>query len=199
MKCPAGSSSPESSVGAGNCVYPEQDYHQNIHYFKNSKFQGCLLEVATWSQIIRDSEYTVRYKTGGLGKLMIQDEYEVWLCDRKDKCLVSQDMMCYIYNEKSKIFEPVDLQSNLLFASNVTNVTTNSNEGRTESTDSRHAKPAMKSNAKNSDVKGDIRKADKDHSHDAISRLERLEGLLERGLITNDEFGVLKRGLLAKI
>ena len=40
---------------------------------------------------------------------------------------------------------------------------------------------------------------DKDTSNDVISRLERLGGLLDRGLITKDEFSVLKSDLLTKI
>ena len=38
--------------------------------------------------------------TGGLGKLMTVDEYEVWLCDTKHECAPEGDMMCFTFNEK---------------------------------------------------------------------------------------------------
>ena len=47
--------------------------------------QGCSVD-ASWLEIVRSPE-TGRYSTGGLGKRMVLDEYEVWLCDRHDACV----------------------------------------------------------------------------------------------------------------
>ena len=47
--------------------------------------QGCSVD-ASWLEIVRSPE-TGRYSTGGLGKRMVLDEYEVWLCDRHDPCV----------------------------------------------------------------------------------------------------------------
>ena len=49
---------------------------------------------------------------GGLGKL-IQNVFETWLCDREDPCAGPNDAMCYAYNEKAKVFQPMGPNSHL--------------------------------------------------------------------------------------
>jgi len=61
----------------------------HIVIFLLSFVQGCSLD-ASWIEIVRDAE-TGRYATGGLGKRMVLDEYEVWLCDRHDPCVRGWD------------------------------------------------------------------------------------------------------------
>jgi hypothetical protein len=52
------------------------------------------------------------YRTGGLGKLMTLTEYEVWVCVREHPCAQDEnDMVCFTYNEKHKIFVPWGLNS----------------------------------------------------------------------------------------
>ena len=68
----------------------------------------------SWKEITRDK---VRYAMGGLGKRM-NDEYKVWVCDVSDPCVRRRnDMMCYIFNEVSKEFIPLALNSEVKFAS----------------------------------------------------------------------------------
>ena len=52
----------------------------------------------------------VRFFTGGLGKLMILDENEVWLCDNRDSCAPAGDMMCYVYSEQLERFPSYSLE-----------------------------------------------------------------------------------------
>ena len=43
---------------------------------------------------------------GGLGRKMIKDRYEVWVCKRGDRCATEDDFMCYVYDEKDRVFLP---------------------------------------------------------------------------------------------
>jgi hypothetical protein len=65
--------------------------------------------------MIKSLEWQTRYVTGGLGKLMTVGEYEVWLCDTKHECAPEGDMMCFTFNEKSMVFSPLGLNSDLQF------------------------------------------------------------------------------------
>jgi hypothetical protein len=62
---------------------------------------------------------------------MVEDEYEVWLCDRWDPCLsyISSggDMMCYTFNEQTETFHPLGLNSQLQFVFNATQNSTYGN------------------------------------------------------------------------
>ena len=52
--------------------------------------------------------------TGGLGLLMIEDEYEAWVCPRGDPCALGGDrFFCYVYNEQTAKFVPWDQHFNL--------------------------------------------------------------------------------------
>ena len=71
----------------------------------------------SWPEIVesRSREMDSRYVTGGLRKLTIFYEYEVWLCDNRDACAPVGDSMCYVYNERFERFEPLALNSRLRF------------------------------------------------------------------------------------
>jgi hypothetical protein len=84
-----------------------------IQELMDPSFSGCPLN-STWKEIISSRQLGSRYVTGGLGKLMTEDEYEVWLCDTMHTC-APQDMMCFTFNERAKVFEPLGLNSNLHF------------------------------------------------------------------------------------
>jgi hypothetical protein len=52
--------------------------------------------------------------TGGLGRLMIPDKFEVWICSRHDLCAPGgDDFMCYVFDEKRSIFVPWGKNSEL--------------------------------------------------------------------------------------
>ena len=52
--------------------------------------------------------------TGGLGRLMIPDLFEVWICSRHDLCAPGgDDFMCYVFDEKRSIFVPWGKNSEL--------------------------------------------------------------------------------------
>jgi len=70
----------------------------------------------SWQEITTPAMMDVRFFTGGLGKLMILDENEVWLCDNRDSCAPAGDMICYVYNEQLERFEALALNSRLQFA-----------------------------------------------------------------------------------
>jgi len=91
---------------------------QHIEMGRTGEWQGCSLP-ASWREISQEER---RYETGGLGRLMIEDEYEVWLCDWNfhSNCEMmpywpTNDLMCFTYNERTKIFEPLGLNSQLHF------------------------------------------------------------------------------------
>ena len=47
-----------------------------------------------------------RYETGGLGKMMVVDKWEVWLCDKQSPCKSADEVICYTYSEEFKVFMP---------------------------------------------------------------------------------------------
>lgn len=77
------------------------------------EMQNCSLS-GSWKEITRDK---VQYAMGGLGKHM-NGKYKVWVCDVSDPCVCHRNnMMCYIFNEVSKKFIPLALNSEVTFAS----------------------------------------------------------------------------------
>jgi len=44
---------------------------------------------------------------------MMHEEYEVWICLWNNMCTQGNDSFCYAYNEKSEVFEPWGLNSEL--------------------------------------------------------------------------------------
>ena len=76
-----------------------------IQHLKNASLSSCMLH-ATWQDMIESAEWETRFATGGLGKLMVPDLYEVWLCDSKHECAAPGDMMCFTFNEQGEYFEP---------------------------------------------------------------------------------------------
>ena len=76
--------------------------------YPSSDVSHCVFD-KTWEQLRRMHGL---YRTGGLGKLMTLTEYEVWVCVREHPCAQDEnDMVCFTYNEKHKIFVPWGLNS----------------------------------------------------------------------------------------
>ena len=62
----------------------------------------------TWREI-----RSAKVPTGGLGSLMVEDVYEVWVCMPDDMCSHEYNAFCYVYNEKTLHFEPWGYNSEL--------------------------------------------------------------------------------------
>ena len=71
---------------------------------------SCELE-HSWQELLKDES---RFSTGGLGKLMVKNQIEVWVCDNHSPCLDQQGSVCYTYDEVSEVFVPWGLRSQVL-------------------------------------------------------------------------------------
>lgn len=93
-------------------------------------------ETRTWKEILKDDlgvSGQSKGRTGGLGKIMVPDQFEVWVCLKKPQCIARltadfdrnylvnatsistwQDFMCYVYDEKMKRFVPWTSESVLV-------------------------------------------------------------------------------------
>jgi outer membrane protein assembly factor BamB len=89
-----GNTSPFSVAGTVLCV-------SNTIY-PSSNVSHCVLE-KTWKELRMEGVF----HTGGLGKLMTVNEYEVWVCISDHPCVEDEnDMVCFTYNEKKTVFVP---------------------------------------------------------------------------------------------
>ena len=85
------------------------------------QYKSCQPLFDSWADMRRRlDEGSLVIKTGGLGKLMVLEEYESWVCVRDDACaLGGDDFFCYVFNEATSLFVPWDQNSKLkLFRSN---------------------------------------------------------------------------------
>jgi len=72
----------------------------------------CFLPM-TWKQL-RTGWSGHGYVTGGLGKLMVLDVFEVWLCAAlPHPCAAPSDPVCFTYSEVNSVFVPWGLNSTL--------------------------------------------------------------------------------------
>ena len=93
-------------------------------------------ETRDWREILHNDLWVrtePKGTTGGLGKLMVEREFEVWVCLEKPQCISGiversdyhylvdwsttsryQNFMCYVYNEKTRRFIPWAAQSVLM-------------------------------------------------------------------------------------
>jgi rhodanese-related sulfurtransferase len=71
----------------------------------------------SWRQIIshwQTMPLSDRFTTGGLGKLMAMDEFEVWLCDKQTPCTLANAEVCYVFSERHLVFVPWGKRVNVL-------------------------------------------------------------------------------------
>jgi len=123
-KCNAGFSGPDGgacvadgtgSSGDGTCV----PFHVSgatvcvpEHLTPAAAVEHCSLSL-TWKQI-RNGWSDYGYVTGGLGKLMIPDSFEVWLCaSSPHPCAAPSDPVCFTFSEIDGIFVPWGFNSTL--------------------------------------------------------------------------------------
>ena len=58
----------------------------------------------TWEDVRKLKGVVV---TGGLGDLLVADEWEVWVCGAQLPCaLETRDWVCFTYNEVHRVFVP---------------------------------------------------------------------------------------------
>ena len=58
----------------------------------------------TWQEV---RELKGVMETGGLGDLLIEDEWEAWVCGAQLPCAIqAQDWVCYTCSEKHEVFVP---------------------------------------------------------------------------------------------
>ena len=68
-----------------------------------SNVSHCVFD-KTWSDVNKLKQVMV---TGGLGDLLVEDEWEVWVCGAQLPCAFEQsDWVCFTYNELHDVFVP---------------------------------------------------------------------------------------------
>jgi len=80
-----------------------------------SKYGDCR-EERTWADLTTlqmDLTNPMKPRSGGLGKLMIKDKFEVWLCCFDNACSRPNDPFCYVFDEEAFIFAPWGYNSEL--------------------------------------------------------------------------------------
>ena len=67
--------------------------------YTDPAMQHCQLHKG-WEELVREhSNDETLLVTGGLGKLMEERRFEVWLCYRDHECSTAENYMCWIYDE----------------------------------------------------------------------------------------------------
>jgi hypothetical protein len=80
-------------------------------------------ETRTWSTILQEIRGgSQNFKTGGLGKLRVKGEMEIWLCIYGHPCLQAMgargnDWMCYAFDKSGNKFRPWGIDSELKLCS----------------------------------------------------------------------------------
>lgn len=89
---------------------------QALSSLVNASVQHCSVPFG-WDDLVNLPEFRTRFKTGGLGRRMVPGRFEVWVCDRFDACVPDgkHDLMCYAYDEWTKNFVPLSLNSEIKF------------------------------------------------------------------------------------
>ena len=80
-------------------------------FFPAPVVHDCVLE-KTWEQL---RELGRVFTTGGLGREMVADEFEVWVCTRHSSCGSAAGAVCFTYREGLEVFVPWGLESELNF------------------------------------------------------------------------------------
>ena len=95
---------PTASYSTGHVCVPEGlRQHADVAH--------CAVEEG-WHQILnhwKTMPLGDRFTTGGLGKLMVIDEFEVWLCDKQAPCMpanAANAEVCYAFSERHLVFVP---------------------------------------------------------------------------------------------
>ena len=98
-----GAASPFSLDGDTVCV-------PNIIY-PAPNVSHCVFE-HTWRDL---RSMQVSFSTGGLGRLMTDSEWEVWVCMEHPCATDTDDRVCFTYSEAHHVFVPWGYKSHLTF------------------------------------------------------------------------------------
>jgi len=108
-----------TSIERRSCVRDAGKPKRDLEKLTNANLSACSLDESWFVSKFElgQGDFKNRFRTGGLGKIMVPDQFEVWVCDRFDACVPSGkvDMMCYTFNEQSHNFVPLDLNSEVVF------------------------------------------------------------------------------------
>jgi hypothetical protein len=78
-----------------------------------SQYLTCTCPL-TWRDLHKDfTFFESTSRTGGLGKLMVEDKYENWMCTIDHMCAPAGDYMCFVWGEVERRFIPWGLNSEL--------------------------------------------------------------------------------------
>jgi len=81
-----------------------------------NKYPECK-EMRSWSEILSKNQYAGAdpslMSTGGMGKWMVVDKWEVWLCLTDNSCSAAGDPFCFTYDEVNQKFAPLGPNSEL--------------------------------------------------------------------------------------
>ncbi len=78
-----------------------------------SQYMTCTCPL-TWRDLHKDfTLFESTSRTGGLGKLMVEDKYENWWCTTDHMCAPPGDYMCFVWGEVERRFIPWGLNSEL--------------------------------------------------------------------------------------
>lgn len=103
---------------------PTWDYHssptfttrsEGIPPWNQSQYKYCQPLFDSWRDMRQEMKTgSLRVFKGGLGGLLVEGEYEVWVCAHKDPCALGGDFFfCYVFQEKTHEFVPWDQHYNL--------------------------------------------------------------------------------------
>jgi hypothetical protein len=78
-----------------------------------SQYMTCTCPL-TWRDLHKDfTFFESTSRTGGLGKLMVEDKFENWWCTIDHMCAPPGDYMCFVWGEVERRFIPWGLNSEL--------------------------------------------------------------------------------------
>ena len=99
MAC-AGGAHPFAIAGAAALCVPER-------LFPAPHVAHCILEL-TWVQLrgLKPVASSGAVSTGGLGKLLVMDEFEAWLCTTLSSCGGADGSVCFTFSEAREVFVP---------------------------------------------------------------------------------------------
>lgn len=86
-----------------------------LHLWGQAQYKYCQPVFNSWTDMrARRRNGSLKVKMGGLGELMVEGEYESWVCVYDDACsLGGDDYFCYVFQERTLQFIPWDQHFNL--------------------------------------------------------------------------------------
>ena len=87
----------------------------SIPAWNQAQYRHCKPVFDSWQELRQQYKAgSLKARTGGLGNLLIVNEYESWVCVFDDMCSLGGDyFFCYVFQETSETFVPWDQHFNL--------------------------------------------------------------------------------------